>query len=219
VIIVWGFKVRYSDLRNVHFACPKCGVDQDGTVRRARRWFTLFWLPLVALKDIGHFVQCHMCNGKFDCRVLDAPTTGRLAEHLVAAKRYGVAAMVRVAANGPASRASAISVMGADIDCYDDAQLDVDLANTDDANLEAWLAHLSGLLTPQGKETLISELVAVARADGPIDAAEQTLLERCGSALGLTPAHLQGVLIMTATNPGLLSNGAKVAENASTNPS
>lgn len=201
MIIVWGFKVRYSDLRKVHFACPRCGVDQDGTVRQARRWFTLFWIPLVALKDVGHFVLCQMCSGKFDCRVLDAPTTGRLAEHLVAAKRFGVATMVRAAANAPASRASAISVIRADIDGYDDAQLDVDLANTSEAQLEAWLRHLSGLLTQQGKETLINELIGVACADGPIDAAEQALLERCASALGMTAAHLHGVMTLANANP------------------
>jgi uncharacterized tellurite resistance protein B-like protein len=126
---------------------------------------------------------------------------GRLAEHLVAAQRFGVAAMVLVAANGPTSRACAISIMRADIDGYDDEQLDVDLASTNEAQLEAWLQHVSGSLTSQGKETLVDELAGIARADGPFDAAEQAMLERCGSALGMTPGHLQGVLSMTARHP------------------
>ena len=85
VLLIWGFKVR-SKLLSVHtFFCPACGGDRGGRLLSARRWFTLFWIPLIPLKEVGDYVECDTCHGHFQTAVLDTPTTATLGAMLTTA--------------------------------------------------------------------------------------------------------------------------------------
>jgi tellurite resistance protein len=113
---------------------------------------------------------------------------------LANAYRCGVVAMVRASGNSSPSRDAAVALMRDRNQQYDTATLELDLANTTDAQIDAWLTHLSVMLNALGKERFFSGMVAVARADGAIDEAERSVLERVGRGLLLTPAQLHGLL-------------------------
>ena len=197
MIIMWGFKVLYSKVKAVTFVCSHCGADREGTLRRARRWFTLFFIPIVPTKDLGQVVQCGTCNNRFAPRILDVPTTAQSTEHLANAYRCGVVAMVRASGNSSQSCDAAVALMRDRNQQYDIATLEFDLANTTDMQIDAWLTHLSVMLNPLGKERFFSGMAAVALADGAIDEAERAVLERIGRGLLLTPAQLHGLLDLT----------------------
>ena len=72
---------------------------------------------------------------------------------------------------------------------YDIETLDLDLANTTDAQVDAWLSHLSVMLNPLGKERFFSGMAAVTLADGAIDETERAMLEHVGHGLLLTPGQ------------------------------
>lgn len=197
MIIMWGFKVLFSKVKAVTFVCSHCGGDREGSLRRARRWFTLFFIPIVPTKELGHVVQCGTCNNRFAPRILEVPTTEQSTEQLANAYRCGVVAMVRASGNSSPSRDAAVALMRDRNQQYDIATLDLDLANTTDAQVDAWLTHLSIMLNPLGKERFFSGMAAVALADGALDETERAVLERVGHGLLLTPGQLHGLLDLT----------------------
>lgn len=193
MLFIWGFKARFTVLKSVFFACPRCGADRDGTLRQARRWFTFFFIPIVPLKLLSQFVECGTCKNRFDPRVLGVPTTAQISDDLLNATRVGVAAMVRASSNEGPSRDAAVALMRDHIQQYDQSQLDVDLAASDTEQLMGWLRHLAGTLSPHGKEQFFSAMAGIALADGPLEEAERSLLESIGQALLMTPAQVIGL--------------------------
>jgi hypothetical protein len=79
---------------------------------------------------------------------------------------------------------------------YDEAQLDVDLASTNDSQLEAWLRHVADALSPQGKEAYFTAMAKIAQADGPLDDNDRALLTTIGRALLMTQAQIVGLLTL-----------------------
>ena len=56
------------------------------------------------------------------------------------------------------------------------------------------VSRLANQLNDSGKETVMRAAYAIAAADGHIDPSEQALLIQIGEAMGLTRAHLAGIL-------------------------
>jgi hypothetical protein len=193
MLLIWGFKVRFKKLKSVLFACPRCGADREGVLRQARRWFTFFFVPLIPLAELGRDVECSTCRRRFDPRVLENPTAATFSANLESATRFGVAAMVRARSNRPATRVAAVAVMREHIAEYNEAQLDVDLRNTNDTQLEAWLRHLADALNPHGKEAYFNAMARIALADGPLDDSGRALLTTIGNALMMTQAQIAGL--------------------------
>ena len=48
-LLIFGVKVRLSTIEGGDFYCPSCGGDRRFARRRARRWFTLFFVPAIYL--------------------------------------------------------------------------------------------------------------------------------------------------------------------------
>jgi hypothetical protein len=111
MIIVWGFKVRFSKVKAVTFMCSHCGADRQGTLRRARRWFTFFFIPIMPTRELGQDVQCATCKNRFAPRILEVATTAQSSEHLANAYRCGLVMMVRASGNSTSSREAAIALM------------------------------------------------------------------------------------------------------------
>ena len=45
--------------------------------RAGRRWFTVFFLPVIPLNRVGEHVQCSTCRTRYVTEVLSQPTTAR----------------------------------------------------------------------------------------------------------------------------------------------
>lgn len=67
---MWGFKNRLTKIGAGEFLCPVCRVQRSYTLSKLRRWFTLFWVPLVPGKVKAHVVKCDTCAATFDETVL-----------------------------------------------------------------------------------------------------------------------------------------------------
>ena len=196
MLLIWGWRARYRTLDEGTFYCPKEGGDRTYRRKEARRWFTLFFIPLIPLKVLGEFVECQSCKSSYDPVVLTAPTAANILDNLANAMRYAVVAISR--ADGTiddAERRVALEIMQQHSDTpYTEADLDRDLEELDTGSLTDQLSRVAGHLTEHGKERLLSACVHLAAADGSIDEAETRELQRAGSALGMSPAHIRGVI-------------------------
>lgn len=194
--LMWGFKVRSKMLGEGQFHCPHEGGDRAYRQMQARRWFTLFFIPVIPLKVLGEYVECTSCGRTYEVDVLQMPTTAEMEDQLTRAVRHVVVALLH--ADGHVveqERAAAVAVVNRyGLADYDGTALDRDLAELNVGDLEAELAGVAGMLSPQGMEEVLRAAVSLAAADGHIDDSERAAIAHAGRSLGMSPAHVRGVL-------------------------
>jgi hypothetical protein len=176
------------------FHCPECGGDRAYEHRVARRFFTLFFLPVIPLNKVGEFVRCKTCRTKFDPVVLQRPTTAQLAAALPAGMRAIAATMMRAGGSSEwAINAAVDAVRRAGMPEYSTAHLQADAGQPAEA-AAAQLQALAAQLTPEACERFLGEGVRIGLADGPLTPAERDGIRWIASNLGMTPAHAEGVI-------------------------
>lgn len=195
-MIIFGFSVFYfmGLIGTGQFHCPNCGGDREYEHRTARRFFTLFFVPLIPLDKVGEIVRCKTCKVKFDPVVLTRPTSAQLTSALTNGMRAASAMVLRAGGDSEAAaRAAVDAVRRAGADGYDFQQLHADLGWP----VEAAAAQLQGLaaqLPPQACERYLADAVRIGLADGPLAAEERECLQWIAAHLGLTQAHAHGVI-------------------------
>src|SRR5687767_12121640 len=68
--IIWGSRNRTSNKGQGEFFCPNCGKKQPYVHKQAKRWFTLYFIPVFPIQDLGEFIECTVCNMTFRMEVL-----------------------------------------------------------------------------------------------------------------------------------------------------
>lgn len=204
MLLIFGFRIRLRTVEAVAFFCPRCGGDRTGLRRVARRWFTLFWIPVIPLNRAGELVECETCHTRFDPEVAERPTTANLAEVLANAVRALTAMIVRTGdPSQDTLRAAGVAEIAAAAPGYDDATLAGDLVALDPALAEQYVAPLADGIEVTGKERLVAALVRVALAGGTVTTDQRRVVDLAGRGLGLTPAHITGIVtsVVAATTP------------------
>ncbi len=195
--LIWGFKVRFKLLDSGTFFCPTCGGDRPYELRQARRWFHLYYIPLIPAAVLGEQVRCGVCTTSFNRVVLDRPTSGQLSTLLIDAARGVIVHVLRAgSAQSPDARAVAVAEVGrAGLPAYADQNLEADLGVVP-GDLSQLLSALGGQLADTGKESLVGSAAKVALADGPLTDLERQVLVSTGASLGMTATHTAGVIAL-----------------------
>lgn len=195
-MLIWGFKARMKRLESGHFHCPNEGGDREYRRVEARKWFTLFWIPLIPLKVLGEYIECASCGATYDPQVLTLPTNAQIEDQLTSALRHVVVAMIQSDDDiDDAERAAGVEVINRfGMHAYSAEDLDEDLRTLEVGDLDDELADVAGTLSPHGQEAVIRACIVLAMADGTVHERELHMLERAGRGLGMSPAHLRGVL-------------------------
>jgi hypothetical protein len=202
VLLIFGVRVVLRTIANGTFFCPDERADRPYLRRSARRWFTLFFIPVVPLGRLGELVQCESCRRTFPLDALETPTSGELSNRLTDARRTAVVAVLaRRGATDPAVRRAAVALVARSLPDATSSWLDADLGTIGPDDFEAHVAALGPQLSITGREGFLADLVWLARSGGPLDAPTRQVLERVGAGLGLTPAHVRGVLAAPDDGP------------------
>ncbi len=83
--IIFGTRGRTSTVEEGEFFCPQCQQQREYERKRARNYFSLYFVPLIPLGEGQEFVECSFCHNAFDPTVLLLPPQKRpipLAEQL-----------------------------------------------------------------------------------------------------------------------------------------
>jgi tellurite resistance protein len=198
VLLIFGLSVFFRTIGQGDFHCPNCGGDRHYRQRSARRWFTLFFIPVIPLNHVGEVVECGTCRGRFNLDVLRLPTARQMAAALPMAMRAAVGAVL-VAGDpaDPAARARAVeAVRGYGMAGFDDETLAADLEERPDGTDEV-IAQAGTQLTTEAREWFLAQVVRVALAGGAIGAGQRQVLHTIAGRLGMTPAHAVGVISTT----------------------
>jgi hypothetical protein len=203
LLIIFGLRVFFRTLAQGTFHCRRCGGDREYRHRAGRRWFTLFFLPVIPLNAVGEHVQCTTCKTRYVTDVLGQATTAQMQAALPAGMRAAVSAMLRSGdASNPASRQRAIqAVIAAGVPDYDDAMLSADLTQPFEVIRPA-LNQVGAQLAVQAREWYLAEVIRIAMADGPLSETERHASLAIGADLGMTQAQVVGVVAMTEQSAG-----------------
>ncbi|MCQ0004583.1 hypothetical protein [Actinomadura madurae] len=169
MLLVFGLTAVFRTVSEGTFHCPQCGGDRAYRRRAGRRWFSVFFVPMVPLWRLGHAVECRTCRGRFPVSALRTPTARQMAEALAAGMRAAAALVLR--AGDPAdaaSRARAVAtVTGYGEPEYDGDAVDADLALRR-TFLEQEVVRAGAQLAVEAKEWFLAQAVRIGLADGPL---------------------------------------------------
>jgi hypothetical protein len=206
LLLIFGLRVFYRAVGQGVFHCQRCGGDREYRHRAGRRWFTLFFIPVIPLNRVGDHVQCTICGTRYRMDVLSLPTTAQMQEALPAGMRVAAIAMLRVGggSSGSARRRAIDAIKGAGVADYDDAALDADLSAAPTPgqyppgqNLAEPLNRLAIQLAIPAREWFLAEVVRIGLADGMLSDDERHTAREVAAQLGMTPAQARGVISMT----------------------
>jgi hypothetical protein len=206
MLLIWGMKARARVLLTGVFFCPTCGGDRHFERKQFRRWFTLFFIPVIPLNNVGdEFVECTTCRQAYKPTVLDMPTTATLSTDLTMATREAVVWLLRsVAVVDAAATRMALEVLSTAANRqWTEQELQHDLATLEVSGLPSRLGALATVLNEHGRETFLGQCVRVAAAGGTINEGQRALLDSIAASLGMTPAHARGVIAQTSEQAGL----------------
>ncbi|MQY02727.1 zinc ribbon domain-containing protein [Actinomadura macrotermitis] len=198
MLLVIGISVFFRTASTGTFHCPQCGGDRGFRRRTARRWVTLFFVPVIPLDRRGETAECRSCRTRFGTSVLRVPTARQLAAALPAGMRAAVGLLLRAGAPAAeATRQRAFEVVrGYGEPGYDDDALRADLGLRE-TFLEEEVARAGVHLAAEAKEWFLAQVVRVGLAAGPLGDAERRVLHRIAHLLGMSPAYALGVILTT----------------------
>lgn len=200
-MIIFGTRSVKFTKEEGHFHCPQCACKTAYKLKSARRFFTLYFIPLIPLDHLGDYVECRSCRGTFVTRVLeyqqDANSDQFLSEYEKAIKHSVILMMLADGEIDEREKEVVLQVINKfshnDINM---SQLEEYIIQAQDKpeDVSTYLKRVAPRLNGHGKEIVIKCALSVAAADGHIDDSEIALLQEMATALNMTDSHIRGIL-------------------------
>jgi tellurite resistance protein len=200
-LIIFGTRGVTSTVESGDFYCPSCDKKQRYEHKRVRRFFTLYFIPIIPLDTVGEYVECQTCRGTFKLAVLafdpEKKDKELEAEFQAAVKRVMVLMML---ADGKIEESEIETIqlvfekIGKKKLTREDVDGEVKRAKDDGRPLAKYLETLVGSLNDKGKEAVVKAAFFVASADGHVSEEETRLLAELAAALEMSPTHFKGVI-------------------------
>jgi len=193
-MIIYGTRgVTYSKADG-DFHCPQCGGNIPYKHKRVRRFFTLYFIPVIPLDLRGEYIECQKCRGTYRLEVLDLDPGDQgefEAEFHHAVKRVMVlmrladgVEVIREIYGKLTERDVSVQEVKSEIQRVEDEQLDVATA----------LSSCAGSLNDHGKAMVVKAAFLVAAADGVFQDEEKEMLGEIGEVLGMNPRKVNEVI-------------------------
>ena len=146
-------------------------------------------------------MRCTSCDAKHPSEVLAELTSADLAARLVDLTRVLTVLIVRTGdAQDRDLRRRAVQHIRTVLPGYHQNRLDVDMAALDPATVSLHVTPVAAALAVSGKERLVASMAQVALAAHTISSHQRWLLTETGTAFGLTPIHVTGIISATAAS-------------------
>lgn len=78
MILVYGKKIVHSSVGNGTFYCLSCGSKTSYQLIERQRVFTLWFIAVLPLEDLGRAVRCDSCSLLYEESVLEARNAGNV---------------------------------------------------------------------------------------------------------------------------------------------
>lgn len=192
-MIIWGSYVIKKLVREGEFHCPNCQAQKRYALLQPRKWGHLYWIPLFVMKEFDSYVECKTCNKAYVEAVLehDPARDRQQLEGNLATMVMQIVALMADARGEPVAvqRAAGLFRALTRVEPSPEAIMAGSVIVDRDAVLQNIARH-ADILTADGKEGMLRGVIA----DGPMGSAAIATATQIGASLGMSPAHVQGVL-------------------------
>lgn len=200
-MIIFGTRGITTTPERGQFECPNCERSQQYSLKRVRRFFTLYFIPLIPLDKLGEYIECGVCNDTYKLNILDFDSSAN-AQAVEAEYHAGIKKIMihMLLADGVIDDSEIDSI----VEIYEQVTgkeihrdllvEEINVVQNTHEDLNDMLHDLQGLLNDEGKEMVVISAYHVAMADNEFHESEKDLLNRIAKGLGMTSAHLQGVI-------------------------
>lgn len=201
MFVIFGTRGVRSTQERGSFYCPQCQDKRSYEKKSVRRFFTLFFIPVIPLDQIGEYVECAGCAGTFKEAVLsyDPQAEQRRfeAEFQKAMKRLMIHMLL---ADGRVDDSELEAVS----DIYE--RLSGQAVSPDEIGAEAMqlsaseadplsiAVEFAPMLNNAGKELVVKAGLMVAGADGEVSEEEMALLAGIAESMDMSKAHFRGIV-------------------------
>lgn len=174
------------------FICPTCGSTQDYLEKSVRRFFTIYFIPLIPLDSVGRFVECQACKDNFNTEVLslDEETImkarhGHFIEHCRRLMILMMLADGKASDNAFATINDRILRLGGSPFSEEEMDRSMEMALEAEISVSEYAFQIAPRLTDEQKEEICRCLFLVASADGDLGDIQQVMLQNLPGNLGL----------------------------------
>jgi len=210
-----GMKTRVSDEAPMINSCPNC--SKDLVLKKYKRWFTLFFLPIFPIETIDTFYECSSCKSAYGQHIKAALTQGQAErENAIneAKKIYAktlIATMTHMAMiDGDFAKVEEEYIEEVKQQ-FSDYSSDVNEAydfvknkGNDENYVFNLLNAVRDMLSTEGLLTVLAQSAKVLLADGRIDKEEEVLMKEYLVACGL-PKDMYKTLLDKIKEPEAVS--------------
>lgn len=198
---VFGTRGIPSTTDDGEFHCPVCHGPCGYEHKQVRKFFTLYFFPVIPLGAVGEYVECQECRGTFPSEVLELSPQAA-AEEFEAVFELAVRRLLvemaladQFVTFAEFERVSRLyrKLTGRTIE-EETVAHEIKRAEVDDRDVTEYLEDVAFQLNEEGKERVLKAAFAVAAADGLFREEEREMVQALGEALEMTPTDVRGVL-------------------------
>jgi len=200
-MIIWGSRGITSSQAKGLFHCPSCDQQRSFDHKKVRRFFTLYFIPLVPLETLGDYVECQTCKGTFKEEVLRYDPRAQ-QEAFQQAYQYALErTLVLMMLSDGAAQEAELQALASLHQSYVGSPLTaparekiIAKSTADPRSIGQHLGPLAAQLNSAGKERLLEAAVRIGAADGALQPEELSFLDEMAKALAVSSAHLKGIV-------------------------
>ena len=209
-MIIYGTRGIKSTTERGNFNCPGCNKNSRYVKKRVRRFFTLYFIPIIPLDKLGEYVECVDCQVTYDPEILSydpAVESQKIESYFFISCKQVMISMLLADGVIDDSEVKMLQQQFQQITGTfvpeDELREEILQISQQGADTQQTLTELAPSLNDQGKETIIRAAYSIAHSDGKIAESEERYLFELGQILELSNAQMKE--IFTQANSGTLS--------------
>jgi len=197
-MIVWGTYVTKKIIDKGQFFCPGCAQHQGYNLRRPKKWGHLYWIPLIPMQELDRYVECTACDKAWNETVLQHDPIRE--QHQRDDRLATMLAQLMLLMSGEGGLTPALTdriteatekLLG--VEATPESIATAVMSGTDRNTVLSNAAREADSLNDRGKEATLRAVIAIAPGR-PLGEREWMLASDIGKQLGMSPAHVSGVL-------------------------
>lgn len=196
-MIIFGTRGLESVRDTGTFNCPRCGMSKPYRLKSVKRWFTLYFIPVIPIGSAGSYVECAQCGGTYSEEVFAYDPEGEARQ--VFLKLRGLLVLVMLA-DGQADPAEVRAICDIYHEMTDEpleeqtVHEDIRRARQTGSNLDDFARQVAADLTFKGKGTFLNAAFRVLSAKGQLRHDGEEVISRLARCMSVSPEQLKGMI-------------------------
>jgi hypothetical protein len=196
-MIIYGWTTLKSTKETGQFHCPQCRSSQGYHWKKANRFFTLYFIPLIPLGSAGEYIECLSCRGSYKTEVLSYDPGGDQQTRFAAVRRMLVLTMANAGKTGPENinaLCDAYSRITGDSAMDQEIRTELWQAQEAKADLATFARQQSTDLSVDGKGVVLQTAIEVLSPQHQLNEQDRRTLRQLGQGLGLATDWVESTI-------------------------